>query len=187
MVLTKKGILVSSSHNIQFLRLRVVTQPTPTATLNRCNLSVKLLLQTIQSTKVPIDCILQHTTAELSTTLLLRSEVLPEQSVVDVTTTVKVDGLLKSNGGFDIFLVKSFRELFFGGVETVEVSLMVFGMVEFHDLTGDGGFESSVIVGKIGEGVLAADRGSGEGARAGLEGGEGGGSGAVKSGTQHFG
>lgn len=178
--LTQQGILVSSRDNVELLGLRVVTQPAPTGALNGGDLSVKLLLQLVETTKVTVDRILEHTGAQLATTVLLRSQILPEQRVVDVTTSIEVDRFLKSDGRLDVLLVDGFRELFFGLVESVDVGLVVLGVVQLHDLGRDGGFERSVVVGEIGERVLGPH--GRKGARGGLDGA----SGSGESGAKHF-
>lgn len=169
LALTQQRILVSSGDNIQFLSLRVVTQPTPTATLNSGDLSVELGLQLVQSAKVTVNSVLEQTVAEFTTAVLLGGEVLPEQGVVDVSTAVKVDSLLEGDGGFDVLLVECLAELLFSGVETVDVGLMVLGVVKLHDLGRNGGLECTIVVREVGKGVLATNRGgaSGKGAKGG--------------------
>lgn len=53
-------------------------------------------------------------------------------------------------------LVAGLQELVFGLIEHVDISLMVFLMVQFHDLGGYDRFQCIVIVRQIGQSMLTA-------------------------------
>ena len=66
------------------------------------------------------------------------------------TATVEFDGGLK---GDLLFECLGIGVLCFGGVEVVDVGLVVLVVVELHDLVGDDGFEGVVGVWEWGKGV----------------------------------
>lgn len=59
---------------------------------------------------------------------------------------VEVDQRLQGDLRRDVRLGLRGRELFGEGVEGGYVGLVVFAVVELHDLAGDGGFERGVVV-----------------------------------------
>lgn len=69
--------------------------------------------------------------------------------MVDVAPAVEVDERLQGDpvgdGGRGGDLLGG-EEFFGGGVEGGDVGVVMFGVVEFHDLAGDGGFEGGVVV-----------------------------------------
>ena len=69
-----------------------------------------------------------------------------------LTTTVELESTLESDpllggAGLGVSL--------FGGVQSVDIGLVVLLVVKLHDLLGDEGLKSIVRVGEIGESVLA--------------------------------
>lgn len=78
--------------------------------------------------------------------LAVGGEVLPEERVVDVATAVKVEQRGLGSGGLGVALGLGITEGLDGGVEAVDVCLVVLGVVELHDLAGDGGLERAVVV-----------------------------------------
>ena len=66
--------------------------------------------------------------------------------MVDVTTAVEINHRLQGNLRSDILLRLGGLELLGGGVEAVDVGLVVVLVVELHDLAGDGGLEGAVVV-----------------------------------------
>lgn len=81
-----------------------------------------------------------------TTALAVGGKVLPEQRVVDMATTVEVEERSLRSRGLGITLVLGLGESVGGSVEAVDVGLMVLGVVELHDLSGDVGFEGTVVV-----------------------------------------
>lgn len=59
---------------------------------------------------------------------------------------MEVDQRLQGNNGSNVLLVFCGCELFCGGVEAVDVGLMVFVVVQLHDLAGDGRLECTVVI-----------------------------------------
>lgn len=68
---------------------------------------------------------LQLTSRLPTTTILARSQILPEQRMVNMPTTVEVNHGLESNLGCDILLRFRSLELFRSGVEAVHICLVV--------------------------------------------------------------
>jgi hypothetical protein len=81
-----------------------------------------------------------------TTTLSLWCQVLPEERVVDVSTTVEVDDWLKGDLGGNVLLSSSFLDLFGGSVEAVHVGLVVVLVVKLHDLARDGRLEGAIVI-----------------------------------------
>ena len=63
-----------------------------------------------------------------------------------MSATVKVDQWLQANLCLDISLLLSLLELLIGSVEAGNVCSVVLGVVELHDLAGDGWLESAIVV-----------------------------------------
>jgi len=66
--------------------------------------------------------------------------------MVDVSTAVEVDEWLQGNLRSDVFLGLRSLQLFAGGVEAVDVGLVVVLVVQLHDLARDGGLEGAIVV-----------------------------------------
>ena len=162
--LTQQRVLVGSGDDVELLGLRVVAEPAPAAALDGGDLCVELGLELVEAAKVAVDGILECTVGELTAAVLGRGEVLPEERVVDVAAAIKVDGLLEGDGRLDVLLVECVGELLLGGVEAVDVRLVVLGVVQLHDLGADGGLERAVVVREVRKRVLGADGTGGKGA-----------------------
>lgn len=92
MRLTQQWVLVCSGHILKLLRLAVITNPAPAGALDRSRLCVKFLLEVFEPTKVAVDRVLERARmklASLTSFLFRRSEILPEEGVVDVTFACK--------------------------------------------------------------------------------------------------
>lgn len=61
--------------------------------------------------------------------------------MIDVTSTVEFDLLLEGDQSWDVVGLRSGGVGLQGGVEVVDVGLVVLLVVDFHDLLGDDGFE----------------------------------------------
>lgn len=81
-----------------------------------------------------------------ATTLAVRGEVLPEESVVNVATTVEVDEGSLGSSSLGIALGLGLGDSVESGIEAVDVGLVVLGVVELHNLAGDVGLEGTVVV-----------------------------------------
>ena len=85
MRLTEQRVLVRSRHILKLLRLAVIANPAPAGALDRSRLCVKFFLEVFEPTKVAVDRVLERARLELASLLCHRSEILPEEGVVDVT------------------------------------------------------------------------------------------------------
>lgn len=126
--------------------LLVLDEPGPAATLDSSKSSVHLVLELLQAAEGVVDGSRQGTGRGLTTASALGSKVLPEEGVVQVTTTVEVDQGLEGNLGRNVVLVLGLLELLNGSVVAVDVGLVVVLVVKLHDLAGDGGLESAIVV-----------------------------------------
>jgi hypothetical protein len=66
--------------------------------------------------------------------------------MIDMSTTMEVDQWLQSDLCSDVFFLFCGCELLGGGIEAVDIGLVVILVREFHDLSGDGGLERTVII-----------------------------------------
>jgi hypothetical protein len=88
---TEQGILIWCCDDLELLRTYVIPQPSPPTTLNTSRDSIKLFLERIHRTKVPLQCGFQLAVVfEVAAALVRRCEVLPEQSVIYVALAVGV-------------------------------------------------------------------------------------------------
>lgn len=117
----------------------VLNKPSPTTTLDAGQSGVHLLLELLEATVGGVDSLGQSTRWGLTTTSALGSQVLPEEGVVQVATTVEVDERLQGDLGGDVTLVLSLLELFNSGVVAGDIGVVVVLVVQFHDLAVDGG------------------------------------------------
>ena len=88
---TEQGILIWCCDELELLRATVIPQPSPPTTLNTSRDGIKLFLERIHRTKVPLQCGFQLAVVfEVAAALVRRCEVLPEQSVIYVALEVGV-------------------------------------------------------------------------------------------------
>ena len=66
--------------------------------------------------------------------------------MIDVSTAMEVDQRLQRNLCLDILFLLCSGQLFRCSVEAVDVSLMMVLVMELHDLAGNGGLESAVVI-----------------------------------------
>jgi hypothetical protein len=136
----------SISLNRYAASLSVLHQPGPPTALDSGQGCIKLLLHRLQTPIAVVDSLGELTCRGLATALRSRRKVLPEQRMVDVAAAVEVDHGLQSNLSLDVFLVFCFRNLLREVVERGHVGLMMLGVVQLHDLAGDGGLERAVVI-----------------------------------------
>ena len=79
---------------------------------------------------------------------------LPENRVVEVSSTVKLQGSMETNHRGHVVLGHSFGQLLLGHVEVVDVGGVVLAVVELHDLGADDRLQGVVVVGQVGQAVL---------------------------------
>lgn len=153
-VVRDERVLVLGGNNLKLGVLGVETEPAPTGALDGGDSSVEARLQVVERAKVTLDGLLEGAIVELSAALLGRGKVLPEERVVDVTTTVEFDGALKLDLLANIVARDGLVVSLDGVVEVGDVKLVVLGVVDGHDLLGDGGLEGIVSIRKLGKSVL---------------------------------
>jgi hypothetical protein len=127
-------------------RLIILHQPRPPTPLDPRQRRIELALHLLQPAKGLIDLLAQRSTRRLPASLPLGRQVLPEKRVVEVSTAVEVEEGLQGDLGGNVGFRGRGGEFLGGVVEGVHVGLVVFAMVELHDLAGDGGFEGAVVV-----------------------------------------
>lgn len=153
-VVRDERVLVLGGNNLKLRVLGVESEPSPTRALDGGNSGVEAGLQVVERAKVTLNGLLEGTILELSTALFGRGKVLPEERVVDVTTTVELDGALKLDLLADIVAGDGLVVSLDGVVKVGDVKLMVLCVVDGHDLLGDGGLKGIVSVRKLGQSVL---------------------------------
>jgi len=112
------------------------------------------LLETVNRAKILNNLFFENSIVEFAAILRCRREVLPEKGMINVTcsvervskrvgskrdreartTTIELQSTLKCDF---LFGVLGFSICLFCGIEAVDVSLMMLGMMEFHDFFAD--------------------------------------------------
>jgi hypothetical protein len=123
-------------------RQRGTYDPTPSGTLNPRRLGVHLLFQPFQSTEILVNELFEFpSTDDLAFLCSSRCQVFPKQRMVDMSSTVELDRGLKgdqlSDGRWGLRLRGEGGDGGFRSVEVGYVRLVVFGMVELHDVLDD--------------------------------------------------
>jgi len=142
----QERVLIGGCGNLQTFGGGVQSEPAPARSLDGRGGGVKLLLEGIEGTEVPGDGLTKGSIRQFaadSTVGTRLGQVLPEQGVVNVTTTIEFQSSLQGNSllGGGSFLVSLGR-----GVKGVDVGLMVLRVVKLHDLLRDVGLESIVLI-----------------------------------------
>ena len=140
------GVLVGSGDDGQSASVLILDEPGPARALDSSKGSVGLLLEGVERAKVFVDGSHELTLGLTTTALAVGSKVLPEEGVVDVTTTVEVEKRSLSSSGLGVALVVSLGEGVGSVVEAGDVGLVVLGVVKLHDLTRDVRLKSAVVV-----------------------------------------
>ncbi len=144
--LANDGVLVGVGADADLAGLLVLDQPGPAAALNTGQRGVELVLELIETTVGGVDGLGEGAGGGLTTAGALGGQVLPEEGVVQVTTAVEVDRRLQSNLGRDVTLGLSLLELLNGVVVVGDIGVVVVLVVDLHDLAGDGGLKSAIVV-----------------------------------------
>lgn len=100
--LSNDGILVGISLDRNVSSLSILDQPSPARTLDAGQSSIELLLQLLQIAVRRINGFGQLSRRGLTTALVLWCQVLPEQGVVEMATTVEVDDRKEGNFRLDV-------------------------------------------------------------------------------------
>jgi len=148
--MAQQRILISGRDDFELIVFRVKSKPTPTRTLNGRSGGVELLLQVVEASKGLVDRVFERTSFQNTTVAFVDGcrwcHVLPEQGVVDVTTTIELESCLKGDAFFRGTGSGVSR---FCRIQSVDVGLMMLGVMKDHDLFGYVGFESIVAVWKV--------------------------------------
>lgn len=157
------GVLVVSLDNLDGAVLGVLDNEGPTGTLDAGKLGVGEVDQVVEGPVLVDDGLGEGSRLrrQLTTTLLGRGQVLPEEVVVGVATTVELDVLLQLDQSLDITLGLGLRVLFDSLVQAVDVGLVVLGVVEFVDLARNVWFQVPEVPLEVWKGNLGSDLGSG--------------------------
>jgi len=149
----EERVLVSSGCDLQTLGGGVVAQPPPARTLDCSSGSIELSLKFGDAAKGALDLSLKVSVlqdATMTPMLWVGGKILPEERVIDMATTVKLEGGLE---GDTLLGRSSFGVCRLCGVKSVDICLMMFLVVKDHDLFRDMGLESIVGVVEVGESV----------------------------------
>lgn len=146
--LSHHRILVRIGPHADPSRLLILDQPRPATALNTRQFRVHHFLQLLQPAVRLLDLFPQCAAGRLSAALVLGRQVLPEQAVVNVPPAVEIDQWLQGDLLLDVGGGGGGEggELLGEIVEAVHVGGVVLGVVQLHDLPGDGGFEGGVVV-----------------------------------------
>ncbi|KAH3663589.1 hypothetical protein OGAPHI_004990 [Ogataea philodendri] len=131
------SVLVVGLDNLNGTVLGVLDNESPARTLDSSELGVGESNQLVERT-VLLNNFLVETGVlgrQLTTTLLGWCKVGPEEVVVQISATMEFDVLLQFNSLLDVTGSLGLGMLLNGGVETVDVGLVVLGVVQFVDLT----------------------------------------------------
>lgn len=126
--------------------LLVLHEPSPATALNASQSSVHLGLELADATVGGVNGLGKSTRRGLTTAGTLGGKVLPEESVVEVATAVEVDSGLESDLSSDIALSLGLLQLLKGVVVAGHIGVVVVLVVNLHDLAGNGGLKSAIVV-----------------------------------------
>lgn len=73
-----------------------------------------------------------------TTAILAGCQVLPEKTVIDMSTAVEIDHGLQRDRSSDISLLLCRSNLFRGSIEAIDICLVVILVVQLHYLARDG-------------------------------------------------
>lgn len=141
-----KVVTYSVGADANLTSLLVLDEPGPATALDTSKSSVHLVLELIEAAVGGVNGLGQGARRGLTTAGVLGSQVLPEEGVVQVATTVEVDSGLEGNLGRDVTLGLGLLELLNGVVVVGDIGVMVVLVVQLHDLAGDGRLESTIVV-----------------------------------------
>lgn len=126
--------------------LLVLHEPSPATALNASQSSVHFGLELADATIGGVNGLGQSTRRGLTAASTLGSKVLPEESVVEVATAVEVDSGLESDLSSDVALSLGLLQLLKGVVVAGHIGVVVVLVVNLHDLAGNGGLKSAIII-----------------------------------------
>ena len=74
-----------------------------------------------------------------------------------MAAAIELDGALEADGRGHVALGRGLGELLLGHVEVVDVGGVMLAVVQLHDLGADDRLQRVVVIGQVGQRVLAAD------------------------------
>ena len=130
--------LVWSDMNLEFMLRTIVDEPAPTRAFDSDSFSVEYLQHVVDVTVLSLDSIEEWAWGG---PLAVRwwAHGFPEDFVVQMTTSVKADLTWDLIQSFEILPLKGFLLLVKQGIEVVDISAMMFSIMEFKCLTAHHG------------------------------------------------
>lgn len=145
-------VVVFRSKGNELVSAGLPAKESPTAGFDRFCSGSELCFEAVEAAKVFFD-LLEQIAGGIDV-LVGRAHVVPEHDVVEVTGTVECGQALKMLDLGEIAGFTGFFECFFGAVESVYVSEVVFVVMQTHGLLIDEGLKSVVCVGEFGKFVI---------------------------------
>lgn len=129
-LVSNNRVLVGPGHNPNVASLLVLDEPAPSGSLDTGQRTVELLLEGIVSTPLLLNQLGELAAWWLASASRLGRKVLPEESVVEVSSSVEVEESLSRDSGLDVSLSRRLGNILFGSIEAGNVGGMVLGVVE---------------------------------------------------------
>jgi len=142
-------VLVGRGSESQLLLLSVVDQPAPSRPLDCSSLCAEHLLERLVGAKTFFDNICQLAAFFGRGTILNRAEGVPEELVVDMSTSVEAQGFRKLDSCLNLARCNCFRRLLTQLVVVVDVRSVMLTVVEVEGLVGDDGLKVAEGVGEM--------------------------------------
>jgi len=142
--LVNKSILISSCSDFKITSLLVVCEPAPAWSLNSNSRCWEVSDEVIEGAeclgkwwaKIRVSC--RCNTTSISDW----SKTLPEELMVDMTTSVEFNGLRKLCYFLMVTSLKSFISLLHESIQIIDIGLMMLAIVERHEVLGDDWLQS---------------------------------------------
>ena len=138
--------LVRTRGDLQLPGIFVEAKPAPAGALHRHRGGTQPRLHGLEAAEVSADGLRQRTLGWLGPA---RTQILPEDGVVEVAAAIELDGALEADGRGHVALGRGLGELLLGHVEVTDVGGVVLAVVQLHDLGADDRLQRVVIVPEI--------------------------------------
>mmetsp|Transcript_9443 Transcript_9443/g.16469 ORF Transcript_9443/g.16469 Transcript_9443/m.16469 type:complete len:254 (+) Transcript_9443:600-1361(+) len=155
-------ILVGKALDVDHFGLGVVHEPPPAGSLNGHGLGADFGDHVVFATESFLNGRIEGTSLLVGR---IGRQILPKEGVVDVTASVELQGPLEGDGSRDVSGDHGRVDLFHGGIQVGDVRLVMFRVMDLHDLCRNGRLQGVVIVWKIGQRCLDATESRKEGRR----------------------
>jgi len=143
--LNLQHILVHNSSDLKSSLLLIPAQPAPPGAHNSNTFSAQLGFESVEASEILINLCLKRA-SWIWLFFSVWTEVVEEETVIDVATVVELHACLEFLLSGEVARVDGFCDLGGDVVEVVGVGLVVFGVVEFHDVGVDEWREFMVLV-----------------------------------------